>query len=342
MRTSRRRREPHAAALQPLAQPLGGQARRVQVDLRQHGQELLAAVAPQQVGAAQALAQHRRALAQHGVAGQVAVGVVDLLEVVEVAEHHAQGVLVAAGALELLGQPVVDHPVVELAGEAVEGRELVQPLRQPGVVEHQREMAGEGLDQDAGRAAARRSCGIARQERRARPRRRAAAAASRRPARGPTATLAPLLAADARSRPPASAGRLRLRAGAGRSSTLDVGCRTASWRRICTRAGVELRHGHGQEAARRRPAPRISSAPRAASWKSLAAIPCSSRVLTTVAWRSEASRWRATRASTSTGPIGALEAPRPRRSAAPAASACVDEAHARWRRARAGRWSLVR
>ncbi len=86
--------------------------------------------------------------------------------------------------------------------------------------------------------------------------------------------------------------------------------------------------------------PRVSRAPRAASWKSAAAIPRSSRVLSTVAWSSEASRWRATRASTSTGPIAW-------RSEAPAAGRTAEVPALRTSRSTVstsspGRWSLVR
>ena len=53
-------------------------------------EELFAAVAPQRIVLRIRSACAGR-LAQHGVAGEVAVGVVDALEMVEVHQHHAHG-----------------------------------------------------------------------------------------------------------------------------------------------------------------------------------------------------------------------------------------------------------
>ena len=82
--------------------------------------ELVAAVAGGDVVGADAAAQRGADAAQHLVAGQVAVLLVDLLEVVEV-DQHERGRLggAAGGALDLAPELLVQRGVVEAAGERV-------------------------------------------------------------------------------------------------------------------------------------------------------------------------------------------------------------------------------
>ena len=81
--------------------PLRDLAGDVQVGLRHHDDEFLAAVAARQIDATDRLADAHREFAQHVVAGVVAVAVVDRLEEVDVEHHHRQR-LAAHGIL--LGQ----------------------------------------------------------------------------------------------------------------------------------------------------------------------------------------------------------------------------------------------
>jgi hypothetical protein len=113
--------------------------------------------------------------------------------------------------------------------------------------------------------------------------------------------------------------------------------RTGSWRVIWTMAASSSETATARNWASTT-CPRVSRAPRAASWKSLAAMPRSRSVLTTVACSREASRWRATRASTSTGPMAWRSS-----GAAPAAGAAAASARRRTRATRSlGSKSLVR
>ena len=88
-------------------------------DVEDERGELVAAEAADHVGRAQAPPQHLGGRAQHLVAGQVAGGVVDELEVVEV-EHEQGSVLApAVHASQLAVQPVHEPPPVEQPGERV-------------------------------------------------------------------------------------------------------------------------------------------------------------------------------------------------------------------------------
>ena len=87
--------------------------------LGQQHHELLAAVAGHDVHRALLPPEDRAQLPQHPVARQVAVGVVDLLEVVDV--HHQAGELgvVAVGPLHFLHQLFRQGPPVEGLGQRV-------------------------------------------------------------------------------------------------------------------------------------------------------------------------------------------------------------------------------
>ena len=60
-----------------------------------------------------------RHLAQERVADRVAQGVVDLLEVVEVEQHHRHGIAAAPGARQRSGQPIVEQHAVGQAGQGI-------------------------------------------------------------------------------------------------------------------------------------------------------------------------------------------------------------------------------
>src|SRR6185295_8933096 len=74
--------------------------------------ELLAAVAREAVGGAQATLPRARHLGQQPVAGGMAVGVVERLEVVEVEHRERDRVALALGTLELARELLVERAPV--------------------------------------------------------------------------------------------------------------------------------------------------------------------------------------------------------------------------------------
>ena len=93
-----------ASSSMPGAHALGQVVGALEVGARENDGQLLAAVAGGLVDLARGLAQHAGHLAQHEVALLVAVGVVDVLEVVEVEQDEAHRLAEALGALDL-GRP---------------------------------------------------------------------------------------------------------------------------------------------------------------------------------------------------------------------------------------------
>ncbi len=124
-------RERHAvlARLRGGAQALGELHRAVGAGGRQRDRELVAADAIGAVagalGRADGLGERLQAL----VAGLVAAGVVDRLEVVEVDQHERERRVGAADALELAREVFVERAVVAQAGERVRDGDLRQPGR---------------------------------------------------------------------------------------------------------------------------------------------------------------------------------------------------------------------
>ena len=100
--------------------------------------ELLAAETADDVGAAHGAAQQVGEVAQHLVAGAVAVDVVDALEVVDVEHQHGDRVAHTAGARQLGAQPLVEVAVVVEAGERVRLRLVLEPRADLRVVECER------------------------------------------------------------------------------------------------------------------------------------------------------------------------------------------------------------
>src|SRR5206468_3640260 len=78
--------------------------------------------------------------AQGQVAAGVAVGVVELLEVVDVDHRHREAAVLAAGEGDLALELLVEHGAVEQAGEAVAGGEQAQLAR----AHHERGGKGRG------------------------------------------------------------------------------------------------------------------------------------------------------------------------------------------------------
>jgi len=101
------------------------------VEVGQREQELVAADAPAHVAGPQLAEDHVGGHPERLVPGPVAVGVVELLEVVEV-EHHDGDLLPAvAGPLERVVQRVVQPAVVQHAREPG-GPEAPRSTRSPG------------------------------------------------------------------------------------------------------------------------------------------------------------------------------------------------------------------
>ena len=95
---------------------------------RQQDRELVAAEPGHEVGLAQRPAQHDRRRHDELVAGVVAAGVVDLLEVVEVEQQQGAAGPGAGAQVEVLGERRVEPAAVGQAGEHVVVGEVREPL----------------------------------------------------------------------------------------------------------------------------------------------------------------------------------------------------------------------
>jgi hypothetical protein len=93
-------------------------------DAGQEGDEFVAAPAGHGVAVAQALLEGLGHGQQQRIAGLVAVGVVDVLEVVEIDEAHRDPILAAAGQLDGLADAVFQQHPVGQAGEGVVQRHV--------------------------------------------------------------------------------------------------------------------------------------------------------------------------------------------------------------------------
>ncbi len=114
-----------ALALDEVAQLLHQDGALLDVGLGEDQHEFLAAVAADHVAGAEVRAERLGDAAQDDVAGGVAVGVVDGLEVVDVDEGDRQRPLVAAGTLDLGEERGQEGAAVGHAGQAVERRQVV-------------------------------------------------------------------------------------------------------------------------------------------------------------------------------------------------------------------------
>src|SRR5690606_25119419 len=90
-----------------LAHALADLPRAPGIGLRQHGDELLAAVAHEQVATADRAAQPARDLREHHIADAVAVLVVDRLEVIDIDERERQRAVAIDRSLDLRRQALL-------------------------------------------------------------------------------------------------------------------------------------------------------------------------------------------------------------------------------------------
>ena len=126
-----------------LARPIRDLERAGRVRVRQQERELVAAVAEHEVRVAAGLDQLRRDLPQQCVAGLVAALVVDGPEVVEVEHDQAERRPLASAPFE----PFLERPVIEQAGEVVGPGTDLDRLEDLGVLERDRDLRGEQLDE---------------------------------------------------------------------------------------------------------------------------------------------------------------------------------------------------
>ena len=108
-----------AGRLDGLPGPLQGANGLVGLGPRQHDRHLLAAVAGDKIALAGRLAQDPRRAAKHFVARLMPVRVVELLEMVDVAEDQRERPAAALELVEAGGDLVVEGPAIRQAGEDV-------------------------------------------------------------------------------------------------------------------------------------------------------------------------------------------------------------------------------
>ena len=110
-----------------LAKPLGEDDSALARRLRKNHHELLAAVARHDVDLAHGLLEQRAELAQHAVAGEVARGVVDRLEVVDVEQQQRERRVEPPRAIDLGRQPIEQRAAIEHARERIGRRQRLEP-----------------------------------------------------------------------------------------------------------------------------------------------------------------------------------------------------------------------
>lgn len=112
-----------AEAGHPAAKPFGEDGGAVGIRLGQQDGELLPAVSTEEVVPSQAGQGHGGKGSQDGVADQVAVGIVDPLEIVEVRHQQGEGSPGAAVARDLLLGEIEEGAAVEDLRQGIEGRQ---------------------------------------------------------------------------------------------------------------------------------------------------------------------------------------------------------------------------
>lgn len=92
--------------------------------------ELVAADPADDVGTAGPLAQRRTCQLQRRVAGEMAVGVVDPLEVIDICDHEAQRRPIPERSVDFVDQPLIERTVIEASREEIRGGQHFQVMRQ--------------------------------------------------------------------------------------------------------------------------------------------------------------------------------------------------------------------
>ena len=128
-------------------QPLGHLASLLKAGFGQQDGKLLAADARHHIHRAHTRAQPARHLPQRLVAGIVAVGIIDLLEPVNIQGDHREGRLVTAAAFELQPGQLEELAAVEQLGQGVGNGHVDSLLIQPGVFQGNGGLVSKGLGQ---------------------------------------------------------------------------------------------------------------------------------------------------------------------------------------------------
>ena len=102
-----------------ISQGVHGRGGAGEGQIREDHTEFIATVTPGEVGCPQVLFEHLAQLAQHDIPGDMAVGVVDGFEMVDVDQGNRPAPMLALAALELDFQLILPGTVIEQAGEAV-------------------------------------------------------------------------------------------------------------------------------------------------------------------------------------------------------------------------------
>ena len=131
--------------LQLLADPLRQEQRTLGLGLFAEDAELFAAEARDDVRLPLGPPEDRAELLDHHVAGGVAVGVVDALEVVDVGDDEAQLAAEAGRRAELSIQLLQESALVEAAGEPIGGGHLLQATHGLRVAQGDGELVGQHL-----------------------------------------------------------------------------------------------------------------------------------------------------------------------------------------------------
>src|SRR6266542_5543156 len=142
LQAARKRRGGHPGT-DALGQDVGPRLRRLVQDER----ELLSPVARTHIGFARAAPEDLRELRQHGVTVEVPVGVVDLLEMVEVDHQECDRVLVAARPLHLLQEPLGEGAAVWKLGQLVGERVLLLQLEELRVADGDGRLRGDSVEE---------------------------------------------------------------------------------------------------------------------------------------------------------------------------------------------------
>jgi hypothetical protein len=133
-----------------FAHALGEQHRPARVGLLADDHELLASEARHRVRVALGAAEDVAEALDHHVAHVVTVGVIDLLEVVDVGDEHAELAVESAWLAAIFCSASLEHrALVQEAREAVGRGELLQAAQHAGVGERHGHVAGEHLQRAA-------------------------------------------------------------------------------------------------------------------------------------------------------------------------------------------------
>ncbi len=124
---------PKLSAAQRVLQALGNHQRLVFAGLRKQHDKFVAAVAKGEINQTQLRLDQISNLGQQSASDQVSLGVVDLLEVIQVDEDHAEFIAEPSRAVDLGFERLVEMPGVEQAGAVVGDGEFLNLLDRLGV-----------------------------------------------------------------------------------------------------------------------------------------------------------------------------------------------------------------